>query len=188
MSKDIRDSGIDQLPYTKDPEMGLVPEEIKTVRIERDMQSVTVEGFRTLGVVSTFIAGVEAQCFSLVSSLENPDAVVQAISALLLIGLLFSSFGAVTALLSARWFDLLQGDEVELLDHRWACSRAGITRAVSEPRKRDSLGEKFEYTEEGYLPNDKIRQKVQACQHPGRNWILSKAVFVPFHLIVISVV
>ncbi|KAG8742782.1 hypothetical protein FRC12_015266 [Ceratobasidium sp. 428] len=188
MSKDFRDSGIEPLPYTKDPEMGLAREEIKTVKIERDMQSVTVEGFRTLGVVSTFIAGVEAQCFSFVSGEDQSSPVVQAINALLLIGLLFSSFGAVTALLSARWFDLLQGDEVELLDHRWALSRAGITRnAGPQPQKRDStLGEKYGYTEQGDLPNDRVRDQVAACIHPARNWILSKAIFLPFHLIVIG--
>ncbi|KAG9122671.1 hypothetical protein FRC07_000858 [Ceratobasidium sp. 392] len=179
----------------RDPELGLpvtekLSEEIKTVKIERDMQSVTVEGFRTLGVVSTFIAGVEAQCFSLVSGEDKNAPIIQSINALLLIGLLFSSFGAVTALLSARWFDLLQGDEIELLDHRWACSRAGIsseTAAAPAPQRRDSgIDSKFEYTEEGDIPNQNIRAKVQACIHPHRNWILAKAIFLPFHLIVIG--
>lgn len=160
-------------------------DEIKTVRIERDMQGVTVEGYRTLGVVSTFIAGVEAQCFSLVPEGANSDkGLVQAISALLIIGLLLSSFGAVTALLAARWFDLLKGEEIALLNHRWACARAGFSRPPTNSTKRDSgLADKFEYTHDGDLPSDSIREQVYACKRDTRNWILAKVIFFPFYFI-----
>lgn len=62
-------------------------------------------GFRTLGIVSTFIAGVEAQCLGLTADADTQAPAIQAINALLLIGLLLSAFGAVTSLLTARWFE-----------------------------------------------------------------------------------
>lgn len=58
-----------------------------------------------MGIISTFIAGVEAQCLGLVSSSPNHTGLLEAASAFLLIGLLFSSFGAAVSLLSARWFE-----------------------------------------------------------------------------------
>lgn len=65
-----------------------------------------ITGFRTLGIVSTFIAGVEAQCLSLTgNAIDTQAPAIQAINALLLIGLLLSAFGAVTSLLVARWFE-----------------------------------------------------------------------------------
>ncbi|CAE6380769.1 unnamed protein product [Rhizoctonia solani] len=84
---------------------------------------ITVEGYRTLGIVSTFIAGVESQCLGLVSGAEGHPGVIEVATALLLIGLLLSSFGASLALLSARWFDLLKGDEIEFLEHKWSRTR-----------------------------------------------------------------
>ncbi|QRV96076.1 hypothetical protein RhiJN_24094 [Ceratobasidium sp. AG-Ba] len=160
---------------------------IKTVKIERDMQGVTVEGFRTLGVVSTFIAGVEAQCFGLVpSDTRSEEPMVKAISALLVIGLLLSSFGAVTALLAARWFDLLKGDEVELLNHRWACARAGFSHSgyVPSNHQERQLDNTFEYTYKGNLPNDSIMREIENCKLKRRNWILAKLMLVPFQFIV----
>jgi hypothetical protein len=61
-------------------------------------------GFRNLGIVSTFIAGVEAQCLGLVADAPN-HGILEAVNALLIIGLLLSAFGAAISLLSARWFE-----------------------------------------------------------------------------------
>lgn len=62
-------------------------------------------GFRSLGIVSTFIAGVEGQCLGLVPEPDNRNGLLEAVKALLLVGLLMSSFGAAISLLSARWFE-----------------------------------------------------------------------------------
>ncbi|KAG9080576.1 hypothetical protein FRC06_006403 [Ceratobasidium sp. 370] len=163
-----------------------VEEEIKTVRIERDMQGVTVDGFNTLGIVSTFIAGVEAQCLSFTADPgDHNPSIVEAINALLLIGVLLSTFGAITALLSGRWFNLLNGPEVELLDHRWSCARP-------DPSGDDDAGEdqalerKFGYTPEGRLPSPHIQKMIERCTRHKRNFILAKAIFLPLHLIILG--
>jgi hypothetical protein len=63
-------------------------------------------GFRTLGLASTFIAGVEAQFFSVVAVLDSENStLLQATNGLLLVGILLSASGAVTSLLAARWFE-----------------------------------------------------------------------------------
>ncbi|KAG9098607.1 hypothetical protein FRC06_006162 [Ceratobasidium sp. 370] len=168
---------------TVKPEVKVEKSEVKTVKIERDMQAVTVEG-----VVSTFIAGVEAQCLSVTANVNPHDRVVQAINALLLIGLFLSSFGAVTSLLAARWFDLLRGDEVKLLDHRWECARAEASGVAPEAINQDmkSLHEKFEYTHEGALPSEEIRRQIESCKRDKRNQVIAKAMFVPFNLIALG--
>ncbi|KAG8719124.1 hypothetical protein FRC08_003605 [Ceratobasidium sp. 394] len=165
-----------------------VEEEIKTVRMERDMQGVTVDGFNTLGIVSTFIAGVEAQCLSFTADPEgHRPSVVEAINALLLIGVLLSTFGAITALLAGRWFNLLNGPEVELLDHRWSCARPDPTGEFDlGPGEDQALERKFGYTPEGRLPSPHIQKMIERCTRHKRNMILAKAIFLPLHLIILG--
>lgn len=62
-------------------------------------------GFRTLGVVSTFIAGVEAQCLSLVADTKISPRMCEIASTFLICGLLLSVFGAAISLLAARWVE-----------------------------------------------------------------------------------
>ncbi|KAH7345698.1 hypothetical protein B0J17DRAFT_703018 [Rhizoctonia solani] len=102
------------------------------VQIERDKQGVTVEGYRTLGLVSTFIAGVESQCLGLLSGESNHSGLGEAASALLLIGLSLSALGAALSLLAARWFDLLTGDQIIMLEYRWACAQSNRKRSDPE--------------------------------------------------------
>ncbi|GAB1522324.1 hypothetical protein RhiTH_005438 [Rhizoctonia solani] len=61
----------------------------------------------------------------MVTDVKDPPhpRVIEAASALLLTGLLLSSFGAALALLAARWFDLLKDEEVEILELQWSCAR-----------------------------------------------------------------
>ncbi|KAG8738202.1 hypothetical protein FRC10_007138 [Ceratobasidium sp. 414] len=130
-------------------------------------------GFRTLGLVSTFIAGVESQCLGLTANVDNSrDRLVQATNALLLIGLLLSSFGAVTSLFAARWFE---GDEVKLLDYRWDRARAPVSGFFREPTENDD-----EYSKE-------LREKIKNCKLSKRNRIIAKAIFAPFYMIVLYV-
>ncbi|KAG8702568.1 hypothetical protein FRC09_004667, partial [Ceratobasidium sp. 395] len=162
-------------------------DDIKTVRMERDMQGVTVDGFNTLGIVSTFIAGVEAQCLSFTADPgDHNPSVVEAINALLLIGVLLSTFGAVTALLAGRWFNLLNGPEVELLDHRWNCARPDNTEEYENGEGADeALESKFGYTPEGRLPSPHLRRMIERCTHHKRNLILARVIFLPLHLIIL---
>ncbi|QRW23410.1 nicotinamide mononucleotide adenylyltransferase [Rhizoctonia solani] len=101
------------------------------------LQEVTVEGYRTLGVVSTFIAGVESQCIGLVSDYNGIDhpRLREASSALLLIGLSLSTLGAALSLLSARWFDLLRADQLKMLEYRWDCA---VKKAEAGREKHNS--------------------------------------------------
>lgn len=66
-------------------------------------------GFRTLGLASTFIAGVEAQFFSVVAVTgPQDDVLMQASNGFLLVGILLSAFGAVASFLASRWFEYVQ--------------------------------------------------------------------------------
>lgn len=91
-----------------------------------------MEGYRTLGLVSTFIAGVESQCLGLLSGESNHSGLGEAASALLLIGLSLSALGAALSLLAARWFDLLTGDQIIMLEYRWACAQSNRKRSDPE--------------------------------------------------------
>ncbi|KAF8734816.1 hypothetical protein RHS02_06653, partial [Rhizoctonia solani] len=104
---------------------GCTPATVKLKDLILRALQITVEGYRTLGVVSTFIAGVESQCLGMVTDVKDSPhpRVIEAASALLLTGLLLSSFGAALALLAARWFDLLKDEEVEILELQWSCAR-----------------------------------------------------------------
>ncbi|KAG8747834.1 hypothetical protein FRC10_011280 [Ceratobasidium sp. 414] len=131
----------------------------KPVKVDRDMQTITTKGFRTLGLASTFVAGVEAQFYSVVAIIDSKDnKLLQAAGGLLLVGILFSASGAVTSLLAARWFELLSADEVVWLEHRWAYAR-GETRSP--------------------VPQH-IDQKYRM-----RNWFVAKALSLPFYMILL---
>ncbi|CAE6462631.1 unnamed protein product [Rhizoctonia solani] len=93
------------------------------LKLREDIQKVTIEGFRTLGIVSTFVAGVEAQCLGLISDVSGHPRLSEAASALLLVGLSLTAFGAALSLLSARWFELLTGKELDLLRDRVMAAR-----------------------------------------------------------------
>ncbi|KAG9127557.1 hypothetical protein FRC07_012302 [Ceratobasidium sp. 392] len=147
--------------------------------IKKRMQEVTVEGFRTLGIVSTFIAGVEAQCLGLTADGDIEDRVVQAINALLLIGLLLSAFGAVTSLLVARWFDLLvREDELRLLDLQWEKARPIVTKFDTT-----LLEEKNIDRHERFGARPSIQEQIDHCTHRRKNKIVAKAAFVPLNMI-----
>ncbi|KAG9083875.1 hypothetical protein FRC06_004328, partial [Ceratobasidium sp. 370] len=143
--------------------------------------------FRTLGVISIFIAGVEAQCFTLTSNAEPQDTIVRAINALIIIGLLFSSFGAVTALLSARWFDLLNKDEVELLQYRISRARMGIQDSVPGRDDFSNVNDRHEDAEGNFLTTNTIKEKINKCQHHRRNWVVAKFIFIPLPLTLLQV-
>ncbi|KAG8706227.1 hypothetical protein FRC08_001183 [Ceratobasidium sp. 394] len=138
-------------------------------------------GFRTLGLVSTFIAGAESQCLGLTANRsDSNDRFVQAINALLLIGLLLSCFGAVTSLFAARWFDLLRGDEIKLLDYRWDCARAAVSGFVTGSHGCDT-------SHQPECKGKEIQEQIDKCKLHKRNRILAVAIFIPFYMIVLYV-
>ncbi|KAG8703917.1 hypothetical protein FRC08_002564 [Ceratobasidium sp. 394] len=60
--------------------------------------------YRSIGILSVFLAGVQAQCLGLADSTEIPrDRDVQAINTLFIGGLLLSLFGALSSSNLARW-------------------------------------------------------------------------------------
>ncbi|QRV94209.1 cytidylyltransferase domain-containing protein [Ceratobasidium sp. AG-Ba] len=132
----------------------------KSVKIDRDMQTVRVKRFRNIGLASTFVAGVEAQFYGVISSLDwKDDPLLQAANGLLLVGILFSASGAVTSLLAARWYELLSADDAIWLEHRWAHARGEVSTPV--PQRR------------GY-------------RYPIRNWVVAKALSLPFYMILLG--
>ncbi|KAG8692463.1 hypothetical protein FRC09_011177 [Ceratobasidium sp. 395] len=87
------------IPQTKD-------QAISSVKADRDIRTITTKGYRSLGLASTFIAGVEAQFYSVIATVDlGNNPLLQAASGLLLVGIVFSAAGAVTSLLAARWFE-----------------------------------------------------------------------------------
>ncbi|KAF8734846.1 hypothetical protein RHS02_06642, partial [Rhizoctonia solani] len=128
---------------------------IRRVKVEEGMQNVTVEGFRALGIASTFIAGVQSQCLGLVSNIPDHPKYSEVASALLIIGLLLSTFGAALSLLSARWFNLLKGDQIRLLEYRWECARkkdrydietqSDVQTVANQPKCNGHYGSKRDY-------------------------------------------
>ncbi|CEL60942.1 hypothetical protein RSOLAG1IB_04181 [Rhizoctonia solani AG-1 IB] len=103
----------------------------RPIKVARDMQTITTKGFRTLGLASTFITGVQAQFYSIVTTIDAQDNVIlQASSGCLLVGILLSASGAIAAFLSSRWFELLNPEEVGWLEHRWAYARRETDKAI----------------------------------------------------------
>ncbi|CAE7078783.1 unnamed protein product [Rhizoctonia solani] len=141
------------------PVPGTTPNPLQPIKVARDMHMITTKGFRTLGLASTFIAGVEAQFFSIVATMNIQDNVMlQASSGLLLVGILLSAFGAIGAFISSRWFELLTAEEVEWLEHRWAYARRETNRPIP--------------------PGQNSRHP-----HRLRNWLVAKSLMMPFYLI-----
>ncbi|CAE6438705.1 unnamed protein product [Rhizoctonia solani] len=131
----------------------------RPVKIERDMHTITTKGFRTLGLASTFIAGVEAQFFGTIAAIDTQDDIIlQTSSGFLLVGILFSSFGAIAAFLSARWFELLNAEEVGWLEHRWAYARRETDKPIP------------------WVQSLRVRYRV-------RNWFVAKSLMLPFYMI-----
>ncbi|KAL5631467.1 hypothetical protein ACGC1H_007106 [Rhizoctonia solani] len=126
------------------------------VKVARDMHMITTKGFRTLGLASTFIAGVETQFLSIITTANAQDTVVlQASSGFLLLGILLSAFGAIGAFISSRWFELLTAEEVEWLEHRWAYARRETDRPTP--------------------PGQSSRHRYRL-----RNWLVAKCLMMPF--------
>ncbi|ELU42532.1 hypothetical protein AG1IA_03437 [Rhizoctonia solani AG-1 IA] len=84
----------------------------RPVKIERDMHTITIKGFRTLGLASTFIAGVEAQFFGTIAAIDTQDDII----------LQTSSVDHMNRLLNA--------EEVGWLEHRWAYARRETDKPI----------------------------------------------------------
>ncbi|CAE7229096.1 unnamed protein product [Rhizoctonia solani] len=180
-SRRVTTSPQDSLFSSMDAFKGEQATSIQIVKVERDRQEVTVEGFRTLGIVSTFIAGVESQCLGMVSDIPEHPRLSEATSALLLTGLLLSSFGAALSLLSARWFDLLKDRQLTMLEYRWACAR---NNRKSEDMEKQPVP----------IP-EKIREEVEALEWNWRDYLVVKAirfaiifVFCGFYSFIVGIV
>ncbi|KAF8595975.1 hypothetical protein BDV93DRAFT_611159 [Ceratobasidium sp. AG-I] len=172
-----------------DPGRGTKKPNPQLIKVERDIQEVTIEGFRAVGVLSTFIAAAEAQCLSLTSDAEKfHQSTVHVINAFLLCGLLFSTFGAFTSMLAARWFSRLTGDELELLDHRWSRAHLGPSRqgASLRPGEIPEREGKYEYDADGDLPSKAIQQQIDECRNHQRNRFFARAVFSPTYFATIG--
>ncbi|KAF8799078.1 hypothetical protein BYT27DRAFT_7227976 [Phlegmacium glaucopus] len=84
-----------------------------------DHCQLTVEGFRSLSIMATFFAGIQAQMLS-ASLSENSTIAAKLVNAFWLAGLFLDVTGAVQAAITARWFELLDTKEAETFNQEWS--------------------------------------------------------------------
>jgi len=94
------------------PEKG--PSAVNTV----DERQRTMDGFRSVGLIAIFLAGLQAQMLS-VTLPDNDTLSAKFVNALWLAGVFLDVFAAVLATLTARWFEVLQPFDVEFLHNSW---------------------------------------------------------------------
>ncbi|KEP51660.1 putative transmembrane protein [Rhizoctonia solani 123E] len=87
-------------------------------RASRARTKLIVDGFSTLALIATFLAGSQAQLLSDTND-DNEGALSIATSAAFFGGLIFSVFTAILATLSGRWFSILREDDADYLSSRW---------------------------------------------------------------------
>jgi len=111
-----------RIPFPNSPTS---PEPPRTaVDAENDLEAENVrktlqKGYQSLALIATFLSGVEAQiiAYTLADGDKGGHA-YQAFNALLLIAIMLSMFGAVTATLSMRWYSIVPKPSVKLLAQR----------------------------------------------------------------------
>jgi len=101
-----------------------------------DSRRITMEGFRSLGILATFFAGLQAQMLS-TSLSDNSTTASRLVNAFWLAGIALDVFGAILATLTARWFEVLDDRHVEFLDHIWLADPTALPQRNS---KRVYLG------------------------------------------------
>ena len=82
---------------------------------------------------ATFFAGLQGQMLS-GSSLDNSTTAAKLVNAFWYAGIFCDIFGAVLATMTARWFELLEDKEVEVLKKAWSGDRTALPspRQVSQ--------------------------------------------------------
>ncbi|KAF8799086.1 hypothetical protein BYT27DRAFT_7264114 [Phlegmacium glaucopus] len=90
-----------------------------------DHRQITVEGFRSLSILATFFAGLQAQTLS-VSLSENSTIAAKLVNAFWLAGLFLDVIGAVQAFITARWLELLDTKEAEKFNQEWSTDRKSL--------------------------------------------------------------
>lgn len=96
-----------------------------------DCHRITIEGFRSLGILATFFAGLQAQMLS-VSFSDNSTTASRLVNAFWIAGVILDVFGAVLATLTARWFEVLDARHVEFLDKTWSADPTTLPQHNSE--------------------------------------------------------
>ncbi|KDQ52163.1 hypothetical protein JAAARDRAFT_210720 [Jaapia argillacea MUCL 33604] len=84
-----------------------------------DSRIVAQSGYKTLGVISTFLAGVQIQVLTALA-IDRQDALAQVAGALFFTGFIADVMGAILCFQCARWFELLTPDEITHLRSSWA--------------------------------------------------------------------
>jgi hypothetical protein len=90
--------------------------------VQVDHRQITMEGFRTLSILATFFAGLQAQMLS-ASLSDNSTMAAKMINAFWLAGIFLDVFGAVLATVTTRWLELLNSQETETLNQEWSAPR-----------------------------------------------------------------
>ncbi|KAF8209286.1 hypothetical protein K438DRAFT_1961013 [Mycena galopus ATCC 62051] len=80
---------------------GKAPAASPAVSTQPNHRQITIEGFRALGLLATFFAGLQAQMLA-VTLARNDTTAAQLVNAFWLAGIFLDVFGAVLATLSAR--------------------------------------------------------------------------------------
>jgi len=111
------------------------PEPPKTaVDAENDLEAENVrktlqKGYQSLALIATFLSGVEAQIIAYtLADGDKKGHAYQAFNSLMLIAIMLSMFGAVTATLSMRWYSIVPKASVKLLAQRRSYDQGQVER------------------------------------------------------------
>jgi len=90
--------------------------------VQVDHRQITMEGFRTLSILATFFAGLQAQMLA-ASLSDNSTTAAKLINAFWLAGIFLDVLGAVLATVTTRWLELLNTKETGTLNQEWSAPR-----------------------------------------------------------------
>ncbi|KAF8239999.1 hypothetical protein L208DRAFT_1385314 [Tricholoma matsutake] len=91
---------------------------------DSDRRKLSQEGYRTLAILATFMAAVQAPLLSS-SSIHGESISSEFVTMLFVWGLMADLFGAVLNYGSARWFEMLTTDEAKYLQEIWVAAETG---------------------------------------------------------------
>jgi len=109
------------------------------LKVNVDERQRTMEGFRTLALIATFLASVQAQLIAITAG-SFSELSSKFILAFWIAGLFCDVFGAVLATLTARWLEVLQPPDVEFLNNTWAANKKDLRPPTHEQSRRHRKG------------------------------------------------
>jgi len=110
------------------------------MKVILDERQRTMEGFRSLAVFAIFLAGLQAQMIQTSFSRNSSALAHKFTDGFWFAGIFCDVFGAVLAMLTARWFEVLHPPDVEFLNNTWAANKEDIPPPTPEQSRRHAKG------------------------------------------------